>query len=93
MANPMVPPRFTNVHVEDVYLGSHVILGARTTVLPGSKVGEGACTGAGSLVKGNLAPWTLHAGVPATPIRERKRDCLILEAELLASTSAQQNAK
>ena len=85
LTNPMVPLRFTKTNVADVHIGQHAILGARTTVLPWARIGEGASTGIGTLVKHDLAEWTIYAGVPAAPLKARARGCLKQEAALLAS--------
>lgn len=89
LTNPTVPVKFTNVHTDEVSVGRHAILGARTIVLPGSNIPEGASTGAGTLVKGSLDPWMIYAGSPAVAIKPRVKDCLSLEAELRASQIVQ----
>lgn len=48
-------------------------LGSRVTVLKGVTIGEGAVVAAGSAVIDDVPPWTIAAGVPAKPIRERSR--------------------
>ncbi|APG45519.1 acyltransferase [Phaeobacter porticola] len=89
LTNPTVPSKFTNVRTEDIHIHKHVILGARSVVLPGAQLREGASVGANTLVKRELAPWTVYAGVPAVAIRPRKQDCLRLEAELRAELAEQ----
>jgi phosphonate metabolism protein (transferase hexapeptide repeat family) len=49
----------------DVWIGHAVI------VLPGVTVGNGAVLAAGAIVTRDVAPYTIVAGVPARPIRER----------------------
>lgn len=49
-------------------------LGSRVTVLPNVHIGEGAVVAAGAVVTHDVAPWTVVAGVPARPIRQRRRD-------------------
>jgi acetyltransferase-like isoleucine patch superfamily enzyme len=61
------------------------VVGAGSIVLPGVEIGEGSVVGALSLVKSTLEPWGIHAGVPARRLRERGRDLVMLERELLAS--------
>ena len=48
--------------------------GAGTTVLPGVTFGEGAVTGAHTLVNADLEPWWIYVGTPARKLRERARD-------------------
>jgi len=44
---------------------------ARAVVGPGVTVGRGAVLGLGSVATRDLKPWTVYAGVPATPIKQR----------------------
>jgi maltose O-acetyltransferase len=57
-----------------VSIGSRAWISTRALVLPGSTVGEGAVVCAGAVVTGDVPPFTMVAGVPARPIRERRRD-------------------
>jgi phosphonate metabolism protein (transferase hexapeptide repeat family) len=54
-----------------VVIGHDVWIGHAATVLPGVTVGTGAAIGAGAVVSRDVAPFTVVAGVPARPIRER----------------------
>lgn len=47
---------------------------ARANVLMGVTLGEGAILGLGSLATRDLEPWTVYSGVPAKPIKERRRN-------------------
>ena len=52
-----------------VTIGDGVWLGARCVILPGVTVGAGSIVAAGSVVRADVAPDTLVAGVPARPKR------------------------
>ena len=54
-----------------VKLGHDVWVGHGAIILPGVTIGTGAAIGAGSVVTKDVAPFTVVAGVPAKPIRER----------------------
>ena len=65
MTNPTVPDRYRGTVDARVVVNSHVILGAGTTVLVWVTLGESAAVGAMSLVKEDVAAFTIVAGVPA----------------------------
>jgi acetyltransferase-like isoleucine patch superfamily enzyme len=71
IAGPMVPEEFRRVMTEPVCIGRHAVVGANAVVLPGATIGEGATVGALSLVKSNLNPWTVNAGIPCRVIAHR----------------------
>lgn len=82
LTGPTVPKDRTSPVHAAIHIGRHAILGAGTVVLPGVEVHEGAAVGALSLVRETLGPWIIHAGIPARPIRERKRELLGLVGDL-----------
>lgn len=53
-----------------VRIGDGAWLGARSTILPGVTVGEGAAVAAGAVVTKDVPPNCLVAGVPARVIRQ-----------------------
>lgn len=53
-----------------VIIGDGVWLAARSVVLKGVKIGDGAVVCAGSVVATNVAPYTMVGGVPARVIRK-----------------------
>ncbi|MGF7005584.1 DapH/DapD/GlmU-related protein [Aminobacter sp. BE322] len=54
-----------------VTIGHDTWLGHGSTLLPGVTVGDGAAVGSGAVVTKDVAPYTIVAGVPAKPLRER----------------------
>ena len=81
IATPLVPIEYKgNVEIGTIILNKHCIVGAGSVVLPNVVFGEGACVGALSLVRQNLEPYFLYAGIPSRIIRERnKHEILNLE--------------
>lgn len=79
MANPTVPDKFRNGNRKTVIIGKHAVIGASCVLLPGGNLGEGTSVGSMSLINKSLPPWTVCAGVPAKPIKERNNKILELE--------------
>jgi len=48
-----------------ITIGSRCFIGARTTLLPGARVGDGSVVGAASVVSGEIPSGVVAAGVPA----------------------------
>lgn len=82
MTNPTICEEFTNVLHADVFIGKHVIVGCGSVILPGVTIGDGSAIGALSLVNKNCKPFLIYVGAPARPIKERKRNLLLLEDRL-----------
>ncbi|MFJ8190913.1 CatB-related O-acetyltransferase [Streptomyces sp. NPDC096094] len=55
----------------DTVVGNDVWFGHGVTVMPGVRVGDGAIVAAGSVVTGDVPPYTVVGGNPARPIRSR----------------------
>lgn len=55
-----------------VVIGEDVWLGARSVVLPGVTIGDGAIVGAGAVVTKDVPPNAIVGGVPARIIGERR---------------------
>lgn len=53
--------------------GAYSWVCARASVAPGVSIGEGAVLGLASVATRDLDPWTVYAGAPARPIRQRQR--------------------
>jgi acetyltransferase-like isoleucine patch superfamily enzyme len=84
IATPMVPRKFKgDVRIGSIRIGRHCIIGSHSTVLPDVVLDDGASVGAHSLVSRSLEAWTLYAGVPARPLRQRNRERILgFESEL-----------
>lgn len=54
-----------------VAIGNDVWIGHAAILLPGVSIGNGAVVGAGAVVTHDVAPYTIVAGVPAKPLRQR----------------------
>lgn len=85
LTNPTVPKKYIGGKSGTVILKRHVIIGAGSVILPGCTIGIGSSVGSLSLVLKSLEPWGVYSGIPARRIKERKKDLLDLEKELLES--------
>lgn len=52
-----------------IEVGDNVFIGARSIILPGSRIGHNCVIGAGSLVRGEIPAGSVVAGVPAKFIK------------------------
>lgn len=55
-----------------ITVGDHVWIGARSAILQGVTIGEGAVIAAGSVVIKDVPPYTVVAGIPARVIKKRE---------------------
>jgi acetyltransferase-like isoleucine patch superfamily enzyme len=74
LINSTIPKELRAVERGVVTIESHVAVGVNVVVLPNVTIGEGAALGAGSVVTKSLEPWLVYVGVPARPLRQRRRD-------------------
>lgn len=58
--------------IGDMNIGANVFIGAKSLILPGVYIGDGAIVGAGSVVTKDVEAWTIVGGNPAKFIKERK---------------------
>jgi acetyltransferase-like isoleucine patch superfamily enzyme len=66
--HPTALPRFGIVADAPVVIEDDVWIGAGAIVLPGVSIGRGAIVGAGAVVTGSVAAFTIVGGAPARPI-------------------------
>jgi galactoside O-acetyltransferase len=88
LVGPQIPDEFRVVKCARVTMERFSCVGANAVVLPGSRVGEGTTIGALSLVRGDLLPWGVYAGVPAKRKAERDRDAVLKTAARFAADRA-----
>ncbi len=56
---------------KDIEIGDFVWLGSRVTLLPGTKIGEGAIIQGGAVVHGEIPPYAIAGGNPAKVFKYR----------------------
>ncbi|OFX56514.1 MAG: hypothetical protein A2046_14225 [Bacteroidetes bacterium GWA2_30_7] len=69
---------FSTIKIEK-YAG----IGTNVVIMPGITIAEGSVIGACSLVTKNTEPWTIYTGIPACPVKSRKKENMIKFAKEL----------
>jgi bifunctional UDP-N-acetylglucosamine pyrophosphorylase / glucosamine-1-phosphate N-acetyltransferase len=72
MAAGIITCNYDGVNKNRTIIGERVFLGSDTMLIAPITIGDGAITGAGSVVNRDLSPGERVAGVPAKPIQSRK---------------------
>lgn len=71
-----------------ISIGAHVWIAADCFVAPGVTIPDGAVIGARSGVFGGCAPWSVHAGTPARPLRARKHPLATITTQDVGSAGS-----
>ena len=85
MTNPMIDTKHTNVKMDSVSIGKHVIIGSGSIILPGVVLNEGCAIGSLSLVKKDIPSFTIYAGNPIKFIKKRKNNIINIEKDFKQS--------
>lgn len=81
---PTIPDKYRDkLIIAPVILGNFASIGTNAVVLPGVTLGEGSVVGACSLVTKSTEPWTVYTGIPARPIKPRRKDKMVAMAKEL----------
>jgi acetyltransferase-like isoleucine patch superfamily enzyme len=64
-----LPPSSGQMEVDPVSIGADVWIGAKATIVRGTRIGNGTVIGANSVARGELPAHTVCAGVPARVVR------------------------
>lgn len=83
MTSPLFGEKYTHILFSDVKIGKYVVVGTGSTVLPNAIIPDGVAVGAMSLVKQELQPWGIYAGIPVRRIKEREKGLLKLAKEFM----------
>ncbi len=70
--DPDRPVRQQPISVKGITIGDDVWIGSNAVVLDGVTIGDHAVIGAGAIVTKDVPQWTIVAGNPARPIRDRR---------------------
>jgi hypothetical protein len=69
---------------QPVTIGHDVWIGHGAVVMPGRTIGTGAVIAAGAIVTRDVAPYSIVAGVPARPLRDRFPPAIATRLQALA---------
>jgi len=84
LTNPTVPQDLVKVSYGKVHIGRHVLIGTSVVIMPGVTLGDGCSVGCMSLVtKSCEEGWKVLVGIPAKPVKDRRKDLLEKEAEYM----------
>jgi len=84
LSNPLFPEEYKdNVVCKPVVIEKFVMVTTNVVIAPGVTLGEGCVIGANSFVKKDTEPWTIYAGTPAKPLKERPKGNMLEYAEKL----------
>lgn len=83
MVNSLIPAKYKDELLSEVFLERQVIVGAGSTIFPGVTIREGCSIGAMTLVNVSTDPWGIYVGNPARRVKDRRKDLLELEAQFL----------
>lgn len=86
LMGPTIPAELLGLSSGAVLMEEHAAVGAGAIVLPGVTLAEGSVLGALSLIGKSTEPWTIYGGVPARPIKERRRDVISKGHQLISGT-------
>jgi acetyltransferase-like isoleucine patch superfamily enzyme len=80
LIGPTVPDGRRSVERSSAALGDHSFIGANAVVHPGVRIGEGAVIGSCSVVREDIAPWTINVGAPTRVVGTRRSDVILAHA-------------
>jgi acetyltransferase-like isoleucine patch superfamily enzyme len=81
---PTIPKEYRDrVVIAPVIFENFASAATNAVILPGVTLAEGSVVGACSVVAHSTNPWTIYGGVPAKPIKERRRDKMMAMAREL----------
>ncbi|MCU0361386.1 MAG: acyltransferase [Bacteroidia bacterium] len=84
LMGPTIPDEFR----DDIFYGNvtfkkFATVGTNVVIMPGVTLAEGSIVGACSLVTKDTEPWTIYTGIPAKPVKARKKEKMIEYAKQL----------
>jgi acetyltransferase-like isoleucine patch superfamily enzyme len=72
--SPVVPKEFSHIWGGEVVINKHVLIGAKSIIMPKVVIREGCAIGAMSLVNRDTKEWGIYVGIPARYLRKRSNN-------------------
>jgi len=72
-ADSTIPFKMQGVSSKPICIGNDVWIGTNSVILGGTKIGDGVIIGAGSVVSGEISPYSVVMGNPARVFYNRKK--------------------
>lgn len=73
MSGPMVSENEKGSKSAPIIIGTDVVIGTGSVIMPGVNIGDGAIIAPNSLILGNIRPWTINVGVPSKIVGIREK--------------------
>lgn len=84
LIGPTVPDEFRDeIYYGNITFKRFTTVGTNAVIMPGVTLAEGSVVGACSLLTKDTEPWTIYTGIPARPVKARKKEKLIEYAKRL----------
>lgn len=84
LIGPVVPEKYKDkLIIVPVVFQPFSSIATNVVIIPGVTLAEGSVIGACSLVTKSTEPWTIYYGIPAKPIKMRRKDIMIKYAKEL----------
>jgi acetyltransferase-like isoleucine patch superfamily enzyme len=85
LMGPTIPTELVSLSPGPVLMEEHANIGAGAIIMPGVTLAQGSVLGALSLLTKTTDPWMIYGGIPAKPLKPRRRDVLEKGRQLLES--------
>lgn len=76
--------------LKETIIGHDVWIGARSTIMAGVRIGNGAIVAAGAVVTKDVEPYTIYGGIPAKKIGMRFNEGQIAQHEQMLAKSIEE---
>ena len=84
LPGPTIPEKYKDkIDFGPIFFEDFASIATNVVIMPGITLAEGSVVGACSLITKNTEPWTIYVGIPAKPVKARRKDKMIEMAKEL----------